>query len=631
MSSTSLSWFRRLLRRNEYDVPQPPSRPLKRKWDGRWHPDTAASSTAPPMIIDQDNDGAAAAASPSRTSDDIMGHLRSSMAGMAVKASAAEKAGDAEAKEQREWAQKSSDETLRREAARVLVRNRDGAEALLRARAGELAEKQRAKQRASRAGVRSTAVAPSHIFAAPRVHAAAYPREMSAAAHALEIRRQALRVDESRLQREREAQHEARRLMQRKARTARSSTPARAVQLASSSRSRPRRVAAAAVATATASAAATTTTTTTAIDVRAPARRSESRVASSGLLPHEQSSWTAHLERAARAKLIRSIEDAAAVAAAATAAAFREASWAQSVADEAEAAAPSESSEEEEESVRTAVRSFLLSAEDSERVDDALVRHGNPSEVLVSGFKVDLTRDNLSCCAPNTWLKDEVVNFYFQLLNERNKRLRAEDPGCGVPDAHFHNSFFIIKLRDHGRGYVYKNVRKWTMRKRKVDLFSKDLIVVPININDMHWTLCVVFVGMKLIQYYDSMSGNGSAYTSALLRYLEDEWKDKAERYPATRNGGAAFNTKEWTLASGGGTVDGCAVPQQRNGSDCGVFMSAFASQIALARAPPFTTRGWAGAPPAPGSNFDFQQAQMPYFRRHMAASILNAHLGDFD
>ena len=280
--------------------------------------------------------------------------------------------------------------------------------------------------------------------------------------------------------------------------------------------------------------------------------------------------------------------------------------------------------------VRCFVRSFLISDEDSDRVDAAL-EEGTPSEVLVSGFKVDLTRENLSCCAPNTWLKDEVVNFYFQLLNERNKRLRAEDPGCGVPDAHFHNSFFIIKLRDHGRGYVYKNVRKWTMRKRKVDLFSKDLIVVPININDMHWTLCVVFVGMKLIQYYDSMSGNGSAYTSALLRYLEDEWKDKAERYPATRNGGAAFNTKEWTLASGGGTVDGCAVPQQRNGSDCGVFMSAFASQIALARAPPFTTRGWAGAPPAPGSNFDFQQAQMPYFRRHMAASILNAHLGDFD
>ena len=267
--------------------------------------------------------------------------------------------------------------------------------------------------------------------------------------------------------------------------------------------------------------------------------------------------------------------------------------------------------------VRCFVRSFLISDEDSDRVDAAL-EEGTPSEVLVSGFKVDLTRENLSCCAPNTWLKDEVVNFYFQLLNERNKRLRTENHGC-VPDAHFDNSFFMSKLRDHERGYVYKNVRKWTIRKRKVDLFSKDLIVVPININDMHWTLCVVFVGMKVIQYYDSiesddpMGSDGSAYTSTLLRYLEDEWKDKAERYPATRNGGAAFNTKEWTLASdgrtasGGGTVAGCAVPLQLDGSSCGVFMCQFASQIALGR-----------------ENFDFDQNNMEYFRRQMVLSILN-------
>lgn len=84
------------------------------------------------------------------------------------------------------------------------------------------------------------------------------------------------------------------------------------------------------------------------------------------------------------------------------------------------------------------------------------------------------------------------------------------------------------------------------------------------------------------------------------------------------------FNKEEWTVSADARTIDGCRVPQQTNGIDCGVFMTAFASQIALARGPPLSTRGWGGQPGAPGANFDFAQAQVPYLRRHMVASILN-------
>ena len=45
---------------------------------------------------------------------------------------------------------------------------------------------------------------------------------------------------------------------------------------------------------------------------------------------------------------------------------------------------------------------------------------------------------------------------------------------------------------------------------RKVDLFAKDMVVVPVNVGNMHWTLCVAFMEMKHVQYYDSMSGQGA-------------------------------------------------------------------------------------------------------------------------
>lgn len=38
-----------------------------------------------------------------------------------------------------------------------------------------------------------------------------------------------------------------------------------------------------------------------------------------------------------------------------------------------------------------------------------------------------------------------------------------------------------------GEGYDYESVRRWT---NGVDLFVKDKILVPININGEHWAVC---------------------------------------------------------------------------------------------------------------------------------------------
>ena len=80
-------------------------------------------------------------------------------------------------------------------------------------------------------------------------------------------------------------------------------------------------------------------------------------------------------------------------------------------------------------------------------------------------------------------------------------------------------------------------------------------------------------------------------------RWLEDEHKDKKEGLP--------YNTSEWTevVWKPGET------PQQRNGSDCGVFMTRTAEYLAR------------GAWP------DFTQRDMPYFRRRMVLELVRTSL----
>lgn len=96
-----------------------------------------------------------------------------------------------------------------------------------------------------------------------------------------------------------------------------------------------------------------------------------------------------------------------------------------------------------------------LDEEDENAVIEAL-SEGPDDEVLVSKFNVDMTRDKLACLRPQTWLNDEVINFYMKMLQERDDALCAQR---NRRPSYFNNSFFMSKLVDEG-GYRYANVRR---------------------------------------------------------------------------------------------------------------------------------------------------------------------------
>ncbi|KAM4755163.1 sentrin-specific protease 1 [Cyanocitta cristata] len=219
--------------------------------------------------------------------------------------------------------------------------------------------------------------------------------------------------------------------------------------------------------------------------------------------------------------------------------------------------------------------------EEMEKEIKSLFRGGNKDEVLSEAFRLTITRKDIQTLNNLNWLNDEIINFYMNLLMERSKEK-------DLPAVHAFNTFFFTKLKTAG----YQAVKRWT---KKVDIFSVDLLLVPIHLG-VHWCLAVVDFRKKTITYYDSMGGINSEACRILLQYLKQESLDKKRK---------EFDTNGWALLS----KKSQEIPQQMNGSDCGMFACKYAECISKDKP------------------INFTQQHMPYFRKRMAWEILHRKL----
>uniref|UniRef100_A0A8C3KB11 SUMO specific peptidase 2 n=1 Tax=Calidris pygmaea TaxID=425635 RepID=A0A8C3KB11_9CHAR len=223
---------------------------------------------------------------------------------------------------------------------------------------------------------------------------------------------------------------------------------------------------------------------------------------------------------------------------------------------------------------------FNCSFQAMEREVIAAFGKGQPDEIMSSAFKLKVTREDIQTLRNLCWLNDEIINFYLHLVVERNKKE-------GYPAVHAFSTFFYSKLSAWG----YKAVRRWT---RNVDLFKQDIILVPVHLR-LHWTLAVIDVREKVIKHFDSMGQKGDAICK-IFKYLQEESREK-------RN--VELNISEWTIRSMGAHE----IPQQLNGSDCGVFTCKYADYISQDKP------------------MNFTQTHMPYFRRKMVWEIIHQQL----
>ena len=174
------------------------------------------------------------------------------------------------------------------------------------------------------------------------------------------------------------------------------------------------------------------------------------------------------------------------------------------------------------------------------------------SEVTGVGIKkYTCSLESFCSLAPGEWLTDEVLDVYFRILFERH----------GNPSIHLFNVHLYTKLcntrlekSDPLFGtYFFFNILDFL---KNVDVFSKDLILIPINPYNGHWLLAAIYPKLTSIEIYDSCHRveTSRMYASNLRSFMNDAWEFGNDLAPFPR-------ANQWTT-----TLHPVGIPTQTSG-----------------------------------------------------------------
>ncbi|KAG0448271.1 hypothetical protein HPP92_027908 [Vanilla planifolia] len=204
----------------------------------------------------------------------------------------------------------------------------------------------------------------------------------------------------------------------------------------------------------------------------------------------------------------------------------------------------------------------------AEPFEDVIYPKGDADAVCISKRDIELLE-------PNTFINDTIIDFYIKYLQDKITPIERKR-------FYFFNSFSFEKLADldknpasisEGRA-AFQRVRKWT---RKVNIFEKDYLFIPVNFN-LHWSLLVIchpgeittFNGdaikrsprVPCILHMDSIKGSHSGLKNLIQSYLFEEWKGRNSELSDDIS--SQFSNLKFVCLE---------LPQQENSSDCGLFV----------------------------------------------------------
>jgi len=186
------------------------------------------------------------------------------------------------------------------------------------------------------------------------------------------------------------------------------------------------------------------------------------------------------------------------------------------------------------EAARLAAASLLrpLTEEEQGIVNAAMDGNGPPGEVLAKVGTDSVQRQALHSLRPSQWLNDEVIHYFYGMLQKRDEELCRLNPNR--KRSHFFKSFFMTNLLNKGNSdasldgkYTYDNVKRWSKKVPGKDIFELDKIFFPINEDQVHYMCAVISMTEKKIYMYDSMGSSGTSYLESLFQYIQDEHQDK--------------------------------------------------------------------------------------------------------
>ena len=137
-------------------------------------------------------------------------------------------------------------------------------------------------------------------------------------------------------------------------------------------------------------------------------------------------------------------------------------------------------------------------------------KHQESTESMKNIFNTTFTREVMSCLKDGNMLKGDIIDFKMQSINQIGRDLTYGKLGehnnyqlgisnqellSPLPKVFFMNSFFYTHHFETNQ-YDYQNVAKWV----KFDIFKYDKIVVPINIDNIHWTLVIIHTSADMLK-----------------------------------------------------------------------------------------------------------------------------------
>ena len=228
---------------------------------------------------------------------------------------------------------------------------------------------------------------------------------------------------------------------------------------------------------------------------------------------------------------------------------------------------------------------FFVDINDSEK--EALMRMFEliGSEEIRTLNNIPITYDTFKRLKPDTWLNDQIINFYFELLQKEDEDLCRINPKR--KPSLFLSSYFIEKLLGKNHNvFSYNEVIRWCVTTCKerfgkntdFTVFDFDKIFVPVNISNTHWTLLVLYQDLKEIKYFDSGLGkkfistwNPNLYLKALLKWYS---LDAYYKLVGDDDKPAELRMEDWKLHA---VTNGLLQP---NGNDCGAYILIYARLI---------------------------------------------------
>ncbi|TRX96180.1 hypothetical protein FHL15_002904 [Xylaria flabelliformis] len=119
--------------------------------------------------------------------------------------------------------------------------------------------------------------------------------------------------------------------------------------------------------------------------------------------------------------------------------------------------------------------------------------------------RATVDKDDIQRLDEGQFLNDNIIIFYLRYL-QKNLEDTNKDLAKRI---FFQNTFFYDKLKPTktGQGINYDSVKTWTSR---VDLFSKDFIIVPIN-EYAHWYVAIIYNAPSLLRAsasHEQIDGN---------------------------------------------------------------------------------------------------------------------------